>query len=154
MEQMRAGILSICMLSTAIGICSLLRPEQTLGRQLRFLLSMLLLIGLAVPLLQLRLPASAFSGEAFLQQQEEHREAFEERLLLETQKQTETALRERLSAEGITCTMLSVTLHRAEDGSIYCSEVQLSCNAPERAAALLRTLLGEEVSICAGEMVS
>ena len=153
MERLRAGILSICMLSTAVAVCTLLRPEQALGKQLRFLLSLLLIIGLAVPLLQIRLPEEAFSESAFALQQAENRAAFEDRILQETQARTEAALRERLTAAGITCTALTAVLHRTEDGCIYCSEVQAACSKPERAAAVLREALGEEAEIIAGEMV-
>ena len=152
MEQMKAGILSVCMLGTAVGIISLLRPGQTLERQIRFLLSLLLVIGITVPLLQIRLPDAAFSGNAYAAQQAENQEAFDRQLLQETEQQVEAALQERLAAAGIFCTELTAVLHREENGCIYCSEVQAVCSDPEAACAVLRDALGEEVVIHAAEL--
>lgn len=147
MEQMKAGILSVCMLSTAVGIVSLLKPDHTLGRQLRFLLSLLLVIGIAVPLLQIRLPDGVLTESSLAVQRESHQAEFDDSILQETQSRVDSALQERLAAAGISCSELRTVLHRREDGCIYCSEVHAACSDPDSAAAVLRDALGEEVEI-------
>ena len=150
MEQMKAAILGACMLGIAVGICTLFKPDKALESQLRFVLKLVLVISLAVPLLQLRLPENAFLPSD-TSQQETYSEAFADNLLEEAERQTEAALQEQLAAAGISCTALSVTLHRTEDGRIDCNEVRAACNDPAGAETVLREALGKEVSICVEE---
>ena len=153
MEQMKAGILGACMLGTAVGICTLLKPDRALEGQLRFLLKLVLVISLAVPLLQLRLPENAFLLPDTAAQEESNSAVFAETLLNEAERQTEAALREQLAAAGISCALLSVTLHRAEDGRIDCNEVRAACSDPAGAETVLQEALGEEVHICVEEAI-
>lgn len=151
MEQLRASVTGVCMLSAAVGICTLILPGKALERQVRFLLSVLFLISIAVPLTQMELPD--VSAAAVPQTQAQEYAALDDAVLRETQTRTEAALRERLTAADIRCEALSAALYMGEDRCIYCSEVQAVCSDPDRAAAILREALGEEVSIRVAEAV-
>lgn len=143
MEQLRASVTGVCMLSAAVGICTLLRPGKELERQVRFLISVLFLLSIIVPLTQMELPA--WTAEETVQAADST--AFESALLRETQTRTEDALRERLTEAGISCEALSVTLYMGEDRCIYCSEVQAVCSEPDSVYTVLREALGEEAVI-------
>ena len=46
----------VCFVSTAAGMLSLLSPGKALARQMRFLLSLLMALSLAIPLTEITLP--------------------------------------------------------------------------------------------------
>lgn len=143
MEAFRAAMLAACMMSCAAGLIRLVTPEKTLARQIRFLLSMLFALGLAVPLLHARLPAG-FGTEEMTFFTETMQEKLHEQLLAETKTRLESVLREALRARGITCETVEVTLHIDENGCIHISKAQVTCDDFAAANAVLPDLLGGE----------
>lgn len=155
-DTIRSAAAAACMVSAGAGLLSLLTPGKALARQMRFLLSLLLAVSLAVPLLHMELPADL---ETLLQVETEERAAqLEAELREELEAQTAARLRsvlmQKLSDAGISCTELEVTLHSDADGCIHISRVTAVCDDFAGANRLLRTLLGEEGEIVVTEIVS
>lgn len=155
MEQMRAAVLSACMLSAAVGICSLIRPGKALERQIRFVISLLFVISLTVPLTQMEVPPEL---EVLAEERAVYQEGLDaglkEALLAETKRRTEEALTEQLAAAGITCTKMEAILYIDETGCIYCSDISAECSDFAGACAILEAILGEGVNICVTEVLS
>lgn len=156
MEYLRSSVLGACLFSAVVGICTLIRPSRALERQVRLLLSLLFVISLAAPLTRMELPES---WEALCEQQVQTQAvdvdaAFTAQLLTETQQQTETALRKQFAQAGIICTELSVILYIDEKDCIHCKEVRAVCDDFAGGCALLKEMLGEEVTICVTEILS
>lgn len=156
MEQMRASVLSACMLSAAVGICSLIRPGKALERQIRFLISVLFVISLAAPLMQITVPPDlGIMAEERSQAYEAALTAeLEEAILAETKLQTERALIAQLTGAGITCTKLEASLYIDEEGCIYCTDIRAECNDFAGACAVLEAVMGEGVNIVVTEVLS
>lgn len=153
MEQLKAVITAACLLSIAAGLCDLIRPDQQFRPQIRFLISLLFVIGLTSPLLHLDADL-VLSDPLDVQQtvQEEKLADTAEALILEeTARRTEDALRELLSQNGIACTEMEVSLHIDELQCISISEVRTECSDMQRGCALLEMQLGEGVTIHVAE---
>lgn len=153
---MKASILSACMLSAAVGICSLLRPGKMLERQIRLLLSVLFVISLASPLMQIEVPPelTVLAEERLRQREATLRSEMDARVLAEAKPRVEQALTELLAAEGITCTKMEAELYIDEEGCIYCSDIRTECSDFAGACAVLRAAAGEGVNICVTEILS
>ncbi len=156
MEQMKTAVLSACMLSAAVGIISLIRPGKALERQIRFLVSILFVICLAAPVMQIEFPSDlgVFAEEQAQQHEEMLTAGMEEQLLKEVTHCTEQALIEKLASEGISCTKMKATLYIDEEECIYCSDIEAECDDFAGACAVLEEVLGEEVNIRVTEVLS
>lgn len=156
MEQLRTSVLSICMLSAAVGICSLLKPGKALERQIRFLISVMFVISLAAPLLQIEIPheLSVFCEEQMQVRESEFTAEMDARVLSEAKLRIEQALTEQLAAAGITCTKIEATLYIDSEGCIYCSDIDAECSDFAGACAVLEAALGEGVNISVTEVLS
>ncbi len=154
MEQLRTIITTACLLSIAVGLCSLLRPGRQFDKQLRFLISLLFVIGIAAPFLQIdwRMPPSAFAQIRQSEQTQMLAEETEQLILEETARKTESTLHAFLTENGIACSDLHVSIHIDETKRISISEVSTECSDRQRAYELLRTQLGEEVTLHVSEM--
>lgn len=156
MEQCKAIIISACMLSITVGLCNALKPGMILEKQIRFLISMLFVIGLAGGILKLRqegirIPYQVCSEEI---QTKELTGAVQETILERIKIQTERALQELLAENGISCKDLSAEIHIDEGQRIYISEVSAECNQTEFACEILQVHLGEEVVLHVTEMAA
>ncbi len=155
MEQLKTLITMSCMLSITVGICNILKPSALFERQIRFLISMLFVIGLAAPLVNIEWKLTPITSRentvnaqtASLTQQAQ------DLILSQTAAHTETALEELFNLNGIKCSELQVTAHIDEGQCIYISEVSTVCSDSQRACEILRTNLGEEVILRVTEMV-
>ncbi len=156
MERLREAVLGACMLSTAVGIVSLIRPSRLLDRQIRFLISLLFVICLTVPFVQMDVPdlPEFLSGDHSAEPSEALQNALDTQLTAEAARRAEAVLKEQLTQAGITCTSLHAGVHIAEDGSIYISEVSAECSDLASACRVLEELLGKEVTICVTEALS
>lgn len=154
MEQLRTIITTACLLSIAVGLCSLLRPARQFDKQLRFLISLLFVIGIAAPFLRIdwRMPPSAFAQVQQSEQTQTLSEETEQLILTQTEQKTESTLQAFLTENGIVCSDLHVAVHIDETKRIYISEVSTECSDRQRACELLRTQLGEEVTLHVSEM--
>lgn len=143
METLRSAVLCACMISCAAALVSLITPEQSLARQMRFLLSVLFALSLAVPLTHLELPAKlSAEGEVLLTEQMQER--LNEQVLAETKTRLEAVIAEELRRRGITCGSVSAVLHIGADGCIHISRVEVECDDLAGANAALPDLLGGE----------
>ncbi|MBQ7003814.1 MAG: hypothetical protein IJN57_07625 [Oscillospiraceae bacterium] len=155
MEQFRTIISGACMLSLAMGLCTMIQPGRLLEKQMRFLLSLLFVLCMAVPFLRIdydTLTERLMQADV-LPESGTLTTAMEQQLLEKTALCSESAVRTLLSAEGIACTDVSVSVHISETGSISISEVSVVCDDFQRASMLLRQQLGEEVALRVEEVV-
>ena len=155
MEGLRSAVLGACMLSTAVGIVTMLRPKGTMTRQIRFLLSVLFVLSLAVPLLHLELPDTLDVIEtAPARAAEETADAaLRQTVLTEARQRTAAALVALLEGAGIRCDRLEADVYIGADDRIYCSEVRAECADMAAACRLLREALGEEVTLYVTEVI-
>lgn len=156
MEQVRTIIVTACMLSIAVGICSILRPSKAFDRQVQFLISLLFVIGIAEPLLRTdwRMPPVGVIDVQMQEQSENLTTEAQNLILAETASQCESALYDLLTQQGITCEEMDVSVHIDEEACIYISEVSAVCSDAEASQAVLREKLGEEVTIHVTEPAS
>lgn len=156
MEQLRTIITAACMLSIAVGLCNVLKPSKLFERQVRFLISMLFAICLAAPILRIdwRAAPSELARTQMDVQAEQLTQEAQQLVLEETALQTESALRGILEDSGITCPELDVSIHIDDEQCIYISEVSAVCSNAPQAGELLRTNLGEEVTLHVTELAS
>lgn len=149
METLRSAVLYACMLSAAVGMLSLICPGKSMVRQMRFLISLLFAVSLAVPIARFELPPEldVLAQEELTAQTHVLDERVRESLLVETKQRTEQVLAEALASQGISCEELCAEVHIDADGRIYISKVTAQCDAFAQANAVLSDLLGEEVEI-------
>lgn len=154
MEQLRTIITAACMLSIAVGLCNILKPSKLFERQVRFLISLLFALCLAAPLLRIDWHAAP-SELAAVQMEvraDQLRQDAQQLVLEETAARTENALCGILRNNGIVCPNLDAEIHIDDEQRIYISEVSAVCSDPAQAADLLRTNLGEEVTLHVTEL--
>ncbi len=154
MEHCKAIIIAACMLSLTVGLCNALKPGLIFEKQIRFLISVIFVLGLASPILRLRQDGicMTFSQNVNRLQTQELTEKVYESILETTTVQTESALHDLLSKNGIICTQLTVHVHIDEGQRIYISEVSAECDQPEATCEILRASLGEEVILHVSKM--
>lgn len=155
MEQLKSVLTAACMLSLAIGLCNVIKPSRIFEKQVRFLISLLFVIGLASPLLQIDWQSSPLALAEDLQasQAEKLTQELQTQLLEETAVRTENALLEVLAADGVSCSELDVSVHIDDAQCIYISEVSVVCSDAEKANNILQASFGEEVTVHVTEMV-
>lgn len=140
LESLRIAVISVCMLSIAVSVCTLILPDTALAKQVRFLISLLLIISLAVPLTDLEFPVSL---------QEIQQERSQETALAVTETCLEDALIALLEENQIICEKLHVSVHIDETHCISIREVsvQVQYSDFEKACLVLEQALGEEAEI-------
>lgn len=155
-ETLKQTVTAACMLSAAVGMLSLICPGKRLERQMHLLISLLLAVSLAVPLLRLDLTelTDVTVQELFAQQTRQMEEQANALLLAETQAQTEQVLTDVLAGHGITCDRIEAQLHTDADGRICLNKVTVECDDFAGANALLADLLGEEAEICVTQVLT
>ncbi len=156
MNALKTILTAACMVSLAVGLCHALKPSHLFEKQVRFLISLLFVIGLVSPILNIdwrsalaftqEIPAAAENPQLETQLQAQ--------LLEETAARTETALRELLALNGIRCTEMDVSVHIDEMNCICISEVSIVSSDVRKTTDILQEQLGEEVTIHAAEMAS
>lgn len=148
---MTSAVRILCFVSTAAGMLSLLSPGKALARQMRFLISLLMALSLAVPLLHMELPADL---ETLVQTDaQEAAEELYRRLETETAERLRAALMQQLAEAGIGCTELTVTVHRDAENCIHISSVRAVCDDFAGASRLLHALTGGEGEIVVTEIL-
>ena len=156
MERIHSAVLTVCMMSAAVGLVSLICRGKALARQIRFLFSLLFVVGLAAPFAGadptefLDLLSTQGSGV----QEEFLTETAKETLLHETKAKLQQILTETLAQHGIHCDVLEADVHIGEDGRIHISKVTAECDDFAGANALLSDLLGEEAEICVTQVLT
>lgn len=154
MEQLKIIITTACMLSLAVGLCNILKPSKIFERQVRFLTSMLFVIGISTSFLKIDwdlTPMKPVESTENVQTANLTLEA-QSLILTETENQAERALHDLLKENNITCSDLQVSVHIVEGQRIYISEVSAVCNDTQHACEILRENLGEEVILHVAEM--
>ncbi len=153
MEQITAIVTGACLLSLAVGVVHMIRPSKAFEQQVRFLVSMLFIVCITKPFLTLEMPGFSSitdTAEAAVQCDTLADET-QTQVLAATRMQTEHAVAQYLTANGITCTQVTAIMNIDGTGSISISEVSVMCSPPETAAALLQSVLGEGVTLHVAE---
>ncbi len=156
MEEIKSVIFGACMLSLAVGVCNMVRPSRLFEKQVRFLISLLFVLCLSVPLLQIDYEgiAARLEHADALPEADSLTAAMEQQLLEETALCSEAAIRTLLEQNGIRCMQAQVSVHIDAAGSISISEVSVTCDDFRSASQLLRQQLGEGVKLCVEETAS
>ena len=155
MEQLKTLITMSCLLSITVGICNILKPSNLFERQVRFLISMMFVIGLAASLLNIdwQIVSIAPRENTVNVQTASLTLEAQDLILSQTAARTETALQEIFNQNGIRYSELQASVNIDEGQRIYISEVSTVCSDTRRACEILRTNLGEEVILRVTEMV-
>ena len=141
----------VCFVSTAAGMLSLLSPGKALARQMRFLLSLLMALSLAIPLTEITLPDDL---ETLVQTDaRETQERLYEEIEAETARKLRAVLMQKLAEEGISCTSLEVSVHRDDADCIHISRVAAVCDDFADANRILHELTGGEGEIVVTEIL-
>ena len=141
----------VCFVSAAAGMLSLLSPGKTLARQMRFLLSLVMALSIAVPLMDLTLPCDLETlVQADAQEAEEQLYA---QIEAETAQRLQSALTEKLAEAGIGCTEIAVAVHRDAENCIHISSVTAVCDDLAGANRILRELTGGEGEVVVTEIL-
>ncbi|MBR2087257.1 MAG: hypothetical protein IJ906_09005 [Oscillospiraceae bacterium] len=141
----------VCFVSTAAGMLSLLSPGKALARQMRFLLSLLMALSLAIPLTEITLPDDL---ETLVQTDaRETQERLYEEIEAETARKLRAVLMQKLAEEGISCTSLEVSVHRDDADCIHISNVTAVCDDFAGANRILHELTGGEGEIVVTEIL-
>ncbi len=143
-ETLKSSVLSVCLLSISVALCTLLCPNAGLMKQVRFLISLLFLISLAVPLTDLTPPEDLTQ----IQNQQAQESA-----IAVTKQCAEQALYQLLEDSQIHCTDLCVTVHIDENQRIIINKVSAVCDDFQNACRVLHEALGEEAEICVTEII-
>lgn len=154
MDRFQTIITTACMLSITIGLCNALKPTAIFEKQIRFLISMIFVLCISAPILQLRKGTISFFVPKYNMQIQsaELTEQVHQSILDKTAEQINAALQELLRRNGIICTKLDVRVHIDEGQRIYISEVSAECDQPDHACEILRASLGEEVILHVSQM--
>lgn len=155
MESLKNAVVSACMLSCAVSLFSLAAPGKALAGQMKFLVSLLFAVSLAVPLLHFELPSDleTLASDALSMQTQETESRVRESMIEETQDCTAQALRQALANAGIHCSELDVQVHIDENDCIHISKVTVTCDDFAGANALLSDLLGGEGEIVVTQII-
>ena len=141
----------VCFVSTAAGMLSLLSPGKALARQIRFLLSLLMALSLAVPLTEITLPSDL---ETLVQTDaQETEERLYAQIEAETAQKLQAVLMQKLAEAGIACTELTVSVHRDDADCIHISNVTAVCDDFAGANRILHELTGGEGEIVVTEIL-
>ncbi len=138
LDSFRSSVLSVCLLSTAVSVCLMICPDNALKKQVKFLLSLLFVISLAMPFRDFRIPSAPG-----VSQQEQA-----DRTVLHLTEQTVRETLETLLAEKqIFCREIQVNLHIDSAGCISITDIRVCCDQPQEAEQLLHEVLGEGVAV-------
>ena len=146
MDALRTSILAACCAALALTFAEGILPMEKFQRQLRLLMSLLLMTAILKPLTGLELsfgtgslsadPAAA-EGLAALAEA-----AYEDAVSARIQG----ALNSELASHGVSCTVTAVSVHIQEDGGIEISEAVITGNTLT-GTVYLREWLGDAVMI-------
>lgn len=144
METLQSSVLAVCMLSIAVAVCMLICPNTVLQKQIRFLISLLFVISLALPLKQIEFPDS-------LEQMQ--RERSQQTVQEVTEHSVEDTLNTLLAQNAVLCQELNVTVHIDENYCISITDVSVICDDVQHAVEIMKEVLGEGVEIHAAEIL-
>ncbi len=149
MDQIRSIVTGACMLSLAVALMYMIKPSKNFQNQIRFLVAALFVLTMIAPFQEVDLSEFSVmcSSTEVSAQAAAMDDTLEAELLSMTTEQTEAALLQSMTAQGIVCSEMEVSVHIAESGSISISEISVICSDTEAAYELLRMLLGEEVTL-------
>ena len=145
METCRQAALCACAVSLAYGILSHLLPTERFAKQLRLILTLLLLIALIQPFLHqdVSLPALAIQEDS----QSAYTQQYTQALIRQTEAHLADALLEQLEAAGVACQKVQVEIHIDQQGGIDIREVRLQCADFQAAVTKLHRTLGADITI-------
>ena len=150
LEAMHTAVLCGCCAALGLSLAEQILPTERFAKQMRLMVSMLMLLALLRPLTGLDLSAmmpdpaaaEAYSAEIAAMAETARNDAVSERLV--------SSLNDALEAHSVPCRVLAVRLHNTEEGSIVIDEVIITGNAVT-GAVYLHEWLGREIAVTKGE---
>lgn len=151
MDSIRTAVLCGCFAALGLTLAGEIIPAERFQRELRLLLSLIIVTAILRPLAGLHLPAP----DAFPEQVQQNAEQYAEQAdALRTEAIRETvqdALNRSLSEQEVACTVEWLDLHIDESGSIIINEAVIS-GSVLTGRVFLREWLGEDVLITEKEV--
>lgn len=148
MEIMKNAVLSACMISAGLSLIGRIVSGTKLGRSVSFTGELVLLIVLLSPFLQwFRSAAVSDITSDIVFDENSAGTDYEELLLSETASNISRILADRLEAEGIDCSLIEPDVHISESGCIIIERVRIESSAPDTAAGVIKSCLGEETEV-------
>lgn len=152
MDKIRSIVLIACLLSIAISILDMLYPSKKFEQQVRFIFSLVFLIGLATPFLTggITFPSISFPDENY----SDITDSVNSQMNTAVEGNIEKALGNKLSAEKISVKNISVSVTILGEDSISINKVQI---VPEdkadsdRIKKIISGELGMETNITVAE---
>lgn len=145
MESFRTAVLAACCAALALTLAEGLLPAERFHRQLRLLMSLLLMTAVLKPLtgLHFDIPAEHAAADTAADSltalaQSAYEQALAERIT--------AALNNALAEHGVGCTVTGVDVHIQEDGSIVINEAVITGNILT-GTVYLREWLGDDVTV-------
>lgn len=147
MDTVRQVVLCACAVSIALSMADMMMPSERFFKQLRFLFSLILMIGVTAPMVKGEVSLQKVMAAADAAPVTDTQEMVQESVCHSAEENLEAALTAQLTSAGIGCEALSVQIHIDEDGRISISEVRLRCPEPEAAKRILAAQLGADVPV-------
>ena len=145
MDTFRTAVLAACFAALALTLAEGLLPLERFSRQLRLMMSLLLLTAVLTPLTGLHFDfkhenaaADAAAEDLTALAEAAYEQAVSERIT--------DALNNALAEHGVSCTVRSVSVHIQEDGSIKINEAVITGNTLT-GTVYLREWLGNDVTV-------
>ena len=145
MDTFRTAVTAACCAALALTLAEGILPAERFHRQLRLLMSLLLMTAVLKPLtgLHLDFPAETAEAETAAADLTALAEAAYEQALSE---RIVSALNSALTEHGVGCTVTAVDVHIQEDGSIVINEAVITGNTLT-GTVYLREWLGDAVTV-------
>lgn len=155
MEKIRSIVLIACFLSIAISVLDMLYPNKRFEKQVGFIFSLVFLIGITTPFITggITLPSFSLPDNSY----KDISADVNGQLKLATEKNIETALKSRLTAQSLAVKNISVDVTISGQDSISITKVQIvpeETTDCERVRAIVASELGEVGSIVVSEVVA
>ena len=145
MEHLRAAVLAACCAALALTLAESMLPTEKFHRQIRLMMTLLLLTAVLKPLTGLDfspltdgLPADTAAEDFTTLAEQAYTEAVAERIV--------SSLNEALAEHHVNCTVTALDVHIQTDGSIVINEVVIRGNILT-GTVYLREWLGDAVTV-------
>lgn len=149
MSRVLESVLTVCVVLIATELLRRFCPEDRMVRFVGSLVALGLLVSMVGAVLRLEVDLSLPAAQA-QRQQEELSSYVEEQYQQAARQDGEDYIRGLLAAAGLQAKEIRVLTDRTSDGSIVLTEVAAAFTYPsegERARALLRNVLGQQVRV-------
>lgn len=151
MEQFRAVIKSVCIISAAVCILDGLAAGTRFRNQMKFLLNLIFITVIAAPVLQGTFDFEMPELDRYMTEDYDSAgELYQEELRRQTGENISAVLMQQLEAAGIKCTGIETDINISETNSISISSVTVSADDFGAASEIIRSSLGGDTEVING----